>query len=141
MNRQTRLGLEDTLMSSIVKLSDGNPGAASACVELAKVAAAVDPDSAWEAAGPLIALDTHGIYGSRIWMLYKDVCGQDPVKVIAVLRAVQLGLLPEQKMLSVVDGARGQNELDIDSILASVQERLPRFAGKAPESPKKAEAL
>ena len=85
MTRITSLGTSTLDMISI--LSDGNPGAMVAMMAVANVAEKTDPDSALMVFGPLYALDINGIYGSDIWVLYKDICGQDPVKMIAVLRA------------------------------------------------------
>lgn len=122
MNRNTRIQLGDTPLSAMLKLAEGNPGAATAMAELFKRGAAIDPDSAWGGFGVILALDAHGIYGSHIWMLYKDCCDCDPVLVVAALRAVQLGLFRESELLAAI-----RNSAKLDHV-NSVRKELPRFA-------------
>lgn len=116
--------LKMTALDVIVALADGNPGATEVMFRMLKDNQAIDPDSALGAIGAIMSLDTHRIYGSRIWMLYKDVCGQDIVKTIGVIRAVQLGLVSERVLNAAIDGSE---QLDADAVLAQVRERLPKF--------------
>lgn len=126
MNRNTRIKLEDTGMSAALKLSEDIPGAIKVCAELLNKGAEIDPDGAFGGVGILLMLDTFGIYGYRIWKLYKDVCKQDLVKTIAMLRAVQLGILNEAKLQYAIDD-RGKG-IDIDDLHKKVMQRLPRFS-------------
>ena len=128
--RKDRITLEDTPMSAIVKLVEGNPGATRVCVELFKAAHEIDPDAAFGGIAPVFQLDTMGIYGSRIWMLYKDVCKEDIVKTVAVLRAVQLGLVSCRVLDHAIDNYG--DGLDINAAHKQVNERLPNFV--APEN-------
>lgn len=125
MNGKTRIELTDSEMSATLKLADGNPGAATVCCELLKNGEKIDPDSMLGGLGCLLSLDTHGIYGASIWMLYKDVCGEDLPKTIAVLRSVQLGFLEESKLIHAIDN-RGDG-IVVDDLYALVKERLPLF--------------
>jgi hypothetical protein len=50
--------------------------------------------------GPILDMDELGIYGSRIWILYKDFNGEDLPRMIASLRAVQLGLLSQDDLIN-----------------------------------------
>lgn len=121
-----RIQLTDTAMSACVKLAEGNPGAVAALIKLMEAAPRIDPDSAWGPLGPLFSLDGMGIYGSHIWMLWKDVCGQDAVKAETLFRARQLGILRESL---VQEAARtGQHSFDFDALLAEVRKQLPNFA-------------
>lgn len=101
-----------------------NPGALSVLMQIWEKVPEIDPDCMIPLL-TILSLDTHKIYAERIWMFYKDVCGQDLTKMLGVLRAVQLGLLPEREMTHAIDN-RG-NGLDIEQILANVRGRLPRF--------------
>jgi len=116
--------LSMTMPEAMYVLSDGNPGAITAMVESIKIAPQVDPDSALGPWGPLFALDSLDCYGSRIWMLFKDVCGQDPAKMIGVLRAIQLGIVSDKTVSAAIDGA----PFDVDETVGKVRERLPAFA-------------
>lgn len=113
----------------IMAMCDGNPGAITALAELAKSAEAVDPDSALGGYGPILSLDTHGIYGSHIWMLYSDVCGRDVIKTLGVLRAIQLGLCSEREFAGrhMIGGSREESNAYVDRMVEAVRERLPRF--------------
>lgn len=73
----SRIKLNDTGMSAAIKMNDGNPGALTVIVQFMKMGAEIDPDSALGGITPILDLDTLGIYGPRIWMLYKDVCKED----------------------------------------------------------------
>ena len=75
-------------------MSDGNPGAANVLAMLLKHGAEIDPDAAFGGFGCVLALDTLEIYGSDIWVFYKDVCGQELETMIGCERAVQMGIKP-----------------------------------------------
>lgn len=88
-----RITLEMSMTDMLIAMSDGNPGAMSIVAMLYREGGAIDPDSALGGLGPILFLDTLGIYGSRIWMLCKDICRNDLRIMIAVLRGCQLGFL------------------------------------------------
>lgn len=121
-----RLQLTDTPQSAIVKLSDGNPGALTVCCEMFKQGAHIDPQAfAGELSG-LLTLDSNNIYGADIWMLYKDVCKENLPKMIAVLRAVQLGIESASKLNHAIQN-RGDG-INVDELFEAVCARLPEFA-------------
>lgn len=125
----SRITLEDTGLSALQKLTGGNPGAVSACCEMMNASPRVDPDSALGAAAPLLGLDQHRIYGPRIWMLYSDVCQRNVVWALALLRAVQLGLMSELQLNHAIDN-RGDG-VDVEAMVAAVKAQLPRFNATA----------
>ena len=78
--------------------------------------------------GSILQMDSLGIYGSRIWCLYKDVCGESIPKAIAMLRAYQMGQLAgvtKEALLHGIDN-RGAG-LNVDAAVAAVQKALPGF--------------
>lgn len=121
---KSRIELTDTPMDMFIKLADGNPGALTAMMTLCEKAEGIDPDAAFGSLTPLLALDTHGIYGSRIWVLWKDVCDMDPIKVMTLLRAVQLGDMSEFELTRATDG----RAFDFQAINDKVREFIPAFA-------------
>lgn len=129
MKTSNRVTLDDTVGEILVKMCEGNIGAVKVCTECLKHAATIDPDDFLGGYGPLLHMDTDGIYGSRIWMLYKDVCGEDLVKLCAVLRAVQLGYLHPKTLDAAIDNTRynGVERINVEALLAQVKARLPRF--------------
>ena len=117
-----RICIEDNTISAIMKLAEGNPGALNVCMNIIESGPEIDPIGGL---GPLLSMDTLGIYGSRIWMLYKDVCGEDLPKTLAILRAWQLGFLEKGALLHAIDNC-GEG-IDIEKMVAAVCERLPEF--------------
>jgi hypothetical protein len=124
MGMAARIELGDSTVDMVVKLSEGVPGALVVLKQILERGEEIDPDSF---AGPfsgLLSLDSLSIYGSGIWRLYKDVCGEDVVKTLAVLRAQQLGSIRRGDIHAAVEGGN----LDVDGLVVQVQERLPGFA-------------
>lgn len=124
MKTKNRIELSDTTQSAIIKMCDGNPGALTVLIQLVKDTPKVDPDDTFGGLSILLHLDSMGVYGPRIWMLYKDACNQDTKKVITVLRANQLGFIGDNMIQFAIDG---DAELDHADLLAKVQKALPAF--------------
>lgn len=112
----------------LAKISDGNPGALNVCVRLLKDGAEIDPDDALGPLGAILQLDSIGIYGSRVWMLYKDVCGQRLPEMVALLRATQLGFLSPDALDHAISNYG--DGIMVDDMMNQVQERLPKFNAK-----------
>jgi hypothetical protein len=74
------------------------------------------------AESPVLALlDTYGICGPRIYMLYKDVCRLSIANTEAVLLATYRGIVSEQQLNTAIDNhGRG---LDVATIVQQVQGR------------------
>lgn len=121
-----RIELVDTPVSAVMKLAEGNPGAITVCGQILKQGEAIDPDGLLGGIGALLSLDTIGLYGPNIWVLYKDQCGQNIAKLLAVLRAVQLGFIGAEEVVAA-SADRGDSALDIPALYAKVKEFLPRF--------------
>lgn len=131
MKNSSRIELTDTVMDMLIKLAEGNPGALTALMKLSETSEKIDPDSFFGPLSPLLSLDTHGIYGPRIWVLWKDVCGMDPIKVQTLLRAVQLGFMSESELKRASDSSA----FDFQAINDKVRETLPAFAAIKAEPP------
>lgn len=127
-----RISLADSGLQIIMKMSEGNPGAATVLVNLlseqeVKVSE-IDPDNLLGAVGVVLYMDTLEIYGSNIWMFYKDVCGQDYVTMIGLLRAIQLGFMDSQVLTCEFDNPYARLEQSfIDDMMTKVRTRLPNF--------------
>lgn len=124
-NKKSRITLADTGLSACMKMADGNPGALSVMAEMFKRGGEIDPDDFMGGMGAILALDSHRIYGSRIWMLHKDVCGQDLRVTLAILRACQLGFLPDEDLQHAIDNMG--DGIDVPALVTKVEERLPAF--------------
>lgn len=130
MNTETRIQLNDNMMSIFTKMSEGNPGAAQALMELYEKSSSIDPQSALGPVSGILSLDTHGIYGTDIYVLWNDKCDRDARKVLVLLRAVQLGFMPESKLQEMAgDQMRKINltEQEFSDYESQVCERLEQF--------------
>lgn len=126
---KNKIKMDMSGVQCMTALSEGNIGAVNVLTRIARDAAKHDPQSAFGALGVFMDLDELGLYGSLIWQLYKDVCGQNIGKMIAVLRAWQLGYLSETVLLDHVgnDERRGKPFENFNAILTYVKNELPEF--------------
>lgn len=122
---KSRIDLNDDVLAILLKLADGNPGAIDVMSRLVQSAEKIDPDSIFKGLGPLLSLDNMGIYGSEIWVLFKDVCGSSILNMMTLFRGAQLGIVD---MGRVTAAARGdKQDFVFSDILDLVQEELPEF--------------
>lgn len=122
---KTRIGLGDGGVDVAIKLSEGNAGAVTVIAMLFKENAKIDPQSALGLYSSVLHLDNLGIYGSKIWMLYKDVCGQDLRKMIALLRANQLGFVSNIEIKTAIE-SYGQG-INLNDLVSKVEGALNEF--------------
>lgn len=128
---KSRIELHDTTLSMVMKMSGGNPGAVTVIARMLKESDEIDPDNILGGLGTVLALDTHSIYEEKIWMLYKDVCGESLVDTVGVLRAVQLGFASEREVQGWLNDPSGYAKAPdgrVRELMAQVRERLPAFA-------------
>lgn len=118
-----------SLIDAIIKIVDGNPGATTAVAEMSKVMTKVDPQSMLGEWGPVLSLDGLGIYGSRIWMLYKDVCKQNAGDTIGILRAYQLGIITKDQLNKAIDNY-GEG-INVKNVINAVKKELKEFNNEA----------
>jgi hypothetical protein len=131
MAHTTRIQLEDDFAGIVTKMTDGNIGAVTCMIRTMELTRAIDPASIIGEIGPLLTLDNIGIYGSAIWVLFKNVCKEKPAVMIAVLRATQLGILDKETVLAsaVRQNRQADQEILFDpiDIYYKVRERLGIF--------------
>lgn len=121
-----RVKLEDTTMDVIMKMSDGNPGAINVMMCMLKDGGIIDPADVMGGFGSILFMDTLDIYGSKIWILFNDLCGRNLSKTIALLRAVQLGFMRESELHTAID-ANSIGESRLAGLVAQVTAHLPDF--------------
>ena len=122
---ERRITLNDTGEEVLIKMAEGNPGGLTLMMKIMQFGGEIDPDGALGGFGAVLSFDTLGIYGSRIWMLYKDVCDSNLSLTLAVIRAHQLGYISQQDIDRAIDNY-GEG-LNLDDIKTKVSERLPNF--------------
>lgn len=135
----SRIQLTDSIPEVLTKLSEGNPGAVTVMIRLIQDGDGIDPDSWAGSLTPMLSLDSYRIYGSHIWILYKDICKQDIRCMCAVLRSVQLGMTSPERLKAEIrersEGVEPRNPLDAREILKGVMEYLPAFNRPAIQEP------
>jgi hypothetical protein len=127
-----RIKLNDTMTNIMVKMSEGNPGALSAICECLKYSKQIDPDDLMEGFSTILQLDSMGIYGTSIYVLYSDICEKDIVKFITLSRAVQLGLFNRETVIEAASRQdySGKNLITdetLSELLEEVKAKLPNF--------------
>lgn len=126
-----RINLNDTTVSALVKMADGNPSAISAMMAILEKHQSIDPQAALGGIGTIMMLDEYGIYGSSIYVLYSDKCDRDVRKMLMLMRAVQLGIFSKTKLQEMAADQRRQVNLtdaEWQTLDDKVCERLDDFA-------------
>ena len=108
-----RLAATDTVMDACVKMSDGNPGALTFCMALLN-----------ELPMGLLHMDTIGLYGSQLYMLWNDCCGRDMGEVKKVIQNYCAGILTAQEIRDNVSQPYGNPFPN----LKTVEELFPSLA-------------
>jgi hypothetical protein len=105
----------DTLMDTMVKMSKGNPGAATVLGRLM-------PDVI-----PILTLDQLGVYGSDIWVLFKDVCRQDLDLMTLVLESYNRGWVTKGQIKETLSGMQNPKMGHPSPNLVPIDEIVERF--------------
>lgn len=122
-----RIKLTMSLPDILQELSEGNPGALTVLLKLMKQAPVIDPEAWAKELQPLLSLDTHGIYGSQIWVFYKDICGESILNMLIVFRAVQLGLMREDTLQAWLRAPHRVPASQFEVLRELLKEKLPSF--------------
>ena len=125
----SRIQLSDNTMDVIVKMSEGNPGAMTALMEMLDKGAKIDPDDFMGGLGAVLDLDTNEIYGTNIYVFYSDICDRNIAKMLSVLRACQLGFFNRQTLIDACNrqDRSGKKMIPVEELYLQVKERLPNF--------------
>jgi hypothetical protein len=117
------MGVKDMLLV----MSDGNPGCIRVLTALLMQGGLIDQADWMKGMSSMFSLDDMGIYGAKVWGLYKDICGEKIWKVVALLRAVQLGFLPRADLIAAInacDSYRVPPPFNVDDLAQQVKNRL-----------------
>lgn len=100
---RSRIELTDSGQDILVKMAEGNPGALTAMLDILQKHESIDPQAMLGGIGAIMILDTWGIYGSSIYVLWSDKCGRDTRKMLLLMRATQLGLFPQTRLQEMAE--------------------------------------
>lgn len=85
-----RITLNTSPQEAIISMIDGNPGALTVCLQLMGGKGASLDEQA-QGFADLCRMDDQEIYGSNIWVAYKDICGQNIELLKTKIRSYKLG--------------------------------------------------
>jgi len=89
----------------------------------------IDPESALKEFSGIVSLDSFGIYGTAIYVLWSDICGKDMPKMLAVLRSVQLGFFTREVLRDACSRQdySGREMVPVEELYEKVYNYLDRF--------------
>lgn len=125
----SKINLTDSTTDVVVKMSDGNPGAMDVIMKLLTQANNIDSNDIMGGLGKILLLDTYGIYGTDIYVLYNDICDRNLSKMVAVIRATQMGLFNSHILRDACSrqDSSGRKLIPVDELCEKIKERLPLF--------------
>ena len=114
------------------KMSDGNPGALTTLMQIHEENHKIDPQDFMKGLGPILSLDSMGIYGTDIYVLYNDICDRHLPKMLAVIRSCQLGLFDSKLLANAChrQDYSGKQFVPVEELYNEVKEKLSDFDRK-----------
>lgn len=104
MNRE-RIKFTDTGMDIVIKMANGNPGAMTCLMDMLKY---TSEGSQMPGLFLILNLDTLGLYGEKIYMLWNDCCDRDMAQMELVLRNWHMGHLAAYEIMENLSNGRGK---------------------------------
>lgn len=130
-----RIELHDSWVDIIEKLGEGHPGASKVLCLLLRDRDLFQIGSPLGILQTFMALDSAGIFGEDIWILYKDICSESLDTFIAVLRATDFYFVTPEFLRAAVQWADHRvdliNVIDLEEAIKELKDRLPDFGRKA----------
>jgi hypothetical protein len=121
MSGNLRISGSEDYKDALKTMAGINPGAIAAMLEMSAEA----KDAGKDPLSPLKSLDQAGLYGSDIWMFYKDVCQNKAGRGLEILADFESGQLPRERLHHAVRN-RGDGLVEM---APSVGLRKPQFGG------------
>lgn len=109
----TKLALTDDLMTILIKMSEGNPGAVVCLTDMLKK---TDWYGDISSIMMILNFDSMELYGSKLYMLWSDCCGKDLTQLELVMRNWQMGELPLSAIHANLDKGRGTPFRDLKTL-------------------------
>lgn len=129
------LSHSDTLEQAVIRLTEGDPGAATALAEVVAHARAVD-ETCDHPFRYLLQLDRYKVRGPHLHVFFKDVCHSDIVEMLGVLRWAEMGRIRPSDVRASITRASGgltppwYHGLDPVHILSLLRAYQPTFGAK-----------
>ena len=110
---------------TILVMADKDLGAAMVCGDLLRLGRQIDPYAEFGGLTYLMWLDSLGIYGIRLYELYRNVCKGSLSTMAAVVRAWRLGGVAKEEIVNAIKG-RNRNAI-VKRASRMVAKELPDF--------------
>lgn len=124
-DHQEKITLNDTVETILFKLGEGNPGAMTVLIRVYQKAASIDPYIG-DPLMYLLQLDSLGIYGKDIWLLYKDVCKENLSHTLAMVRAWQMAIISPEDLHATIQ-SWGKGPLNVQKVCQKLKQDMPNF--------------
>jgi len=128
---ESRLNLDQSILANTIRMADGNPGSIVALNRM--MASRIDKDAEpWNGIDVIMALDSAGIYGGDVYIFFNDICHNNVLGAITLLRGMQLGFVDK---IILADACRRQDRSGasiitfefIQETYNKVKQHLPNF--------------
>jgi hypothetical protein len=123
-----KIGLTDTMEDVMVKMSEGNPGGLASIMSLVTEAQNINPGCMPNGFDYILYLDSIGVYGTDIYILWSDQCNRDTEKFMMLLDAARTGIISDKKLVSIAKDQLGRelfSEEEMNAIIDDVKEKIP----------------
>lgn len=124
-----RIDLFQAPIQSLVAMAEGNPGAMTVIGKMLKCD--IDPSHIMGPMAGIMMLDNLDIYGSDIWLLYKEACKENVERMVGLLRCCQMGIVPCMDIVGMIEDASTISIEMIDDYIAELKQQLPSFGSSA----------
>lgn len=101
----SKINVGDTVATMAIKMGEGNPGGLSVVIRLINHKGKSGSDGMLH----LLLLDVLEIYGSKLWMLYKDCCGEDFDVLIKTILSFDIKVLTKEQIHEHIKGGKPFN--------------------------------
>jgi hypothetical protein len=113
-------------LEMISAVSGGVPGTLAVIAGITAEYRKVDPDNTMGIFGYLLTMDAFQVYDGDLWNIHSRLCEMQIVKTIAILRALQLGILTTKEINIYLKG--GIVSLDFYSLILDIRSKVKNFA-------------
>jgi hypothetical protein len=114
-------GIVKETADKLLALCEDDPGAYKCMLELLSSNRRIDPSNGFGPLGSIVTLHSSNISGNNIHLLFDKICKSNVARMIALLRAVQLGFLCKKELLLAT---HEESSIDVRSIYQKVKQCL-----------------
>lgn len=122
----SRVNHKMNLMEAVQAVSNGIPGTIAVLARVMKEYPKYDPENSMGIFGYIFTMDMFQIYDEGLWIIHSRLCDMQIVKTIAILRALQLGLITPREINNLLQS--NLVSLDFLILITEIRTKVPNFA-------------